>query len=268
MKNVARLAESWVNETTNIKITDKDDFPGSTLHGHDFYEIDVIYRGESDSTVNGRGRRVKSGDVFLLTPSDFHEYTSADEMGVYNIQFTEDSISSELQRAMIENKEKIITPSGETFRNIVGIISAMLNLQDSHSGDGVLSRLLECVLIILLSENGERPREQGDYPRDMQKAVVYIHAHFRENPTLSAVARTLPLNERYFCARFKEYTGKSYKDYLRSLKLRYARRLVMATSLSMIEISASSGYSSQTHFNKEFKEYYGITPMKMRQNAK
>ena len=168
----------------------------------------------------------------------------------------------------MENKEKIIKPKPETFKNILNIISVMLSVQESRSNDGVLSRLLECVLIILLSENGQHPKNQDDYPRDMQKAVVYIHAHFRENPTLTAVAKTLPLNERYFCARFKEYTGKSYKDYLRALKLRYARRLVMATDLSMIEISESSGYSSQTHFNKEFKEYYGVTPMKMRKNAK
>ena len=103
---------------------------------------------------------------------------------------------------------------------------------------------------------------------DIQKALIYIHAHFKENPSLKKVAALLSLNEKYFCSKFKEYTGTSYKNYLRIKKLGYARRLIFATDLSGAEIAQRSGYSTQSHFNREFKELYGTSPLHMRRGTK
>ena len=58
----------------------------------------------------------------------------------------------------------------------------------------------------------------------------------------------------------------TYKDYLRVKKMRYARRLLLATELPMLEVAVQSGYETQNHFNREFKAYYGISPMEYRRN--
>ena len=78
----------------------------------------------------------------------------------------------------------------------------------------------------------------------------------------------LSLNERYFCTKFKEYTGKSYKEYLREHKLSYAKRLLRSSTHSVTEIAFECGYTTTSHFNREFKAFYGETPLSMRKGAK
>ena len=51
---------------------------------------------------------------------------------------------------------------------------------------------------------------------------------------------------------------------LKELKLRYARRLLLVTEMSATEISEAAGYATQSHFNREFKDYFGTSPLKMR----
>ena len=48
--------------------------------------------------------------------------------------------------------------------------------------------------------------------------------------------------------------------YLQSHKLRYAKKLLQNTDLSMMEIASKIGYSNLSHFANNFKKYYGITP--------
>ena len=86
--------------------------------------------------------------------------------------------------------------------------------------------------------------------RLMQKAITYINEHFKENPPLAEIAAVAAVSDRYFCSKFREYTGKTYKEYLKELKLRYARRLLLVTEMSVTEISAASGYATQSHFNR------------------
>ena len=102
-------------------------------------------------------------------------------------------------------------------------------------------------------------------PQVMQKAISYIHSHFKENPKMSDVAKMLYLNEHYFSYLFKENVGECYKDYLRKLKLDYARKLVLHTSLSLTQIAYECGYSSQSNFNRDFKKVFEVSPKCMRQ---
>jgi two-component system response regulator YesN len=101
----------------------------------------------------------------------------------------------------------------------------------------------------------------------MQKALFYIHEHFKDNPPLSEVAALFPLDPRYFCRRFKEYTGMTYKEYLTGLKLRFARRLVLSSDMPIVRIAESAGFGTQSHFNKEFRREYGTSPLRMRRGG-
>ena len=133
-----------------------------------------------------------------------------------------------------------------------------------NSSAEILWRLLEAALLML---DKDKTEETAPPTADMPRALTYIHEHFKENPSLSEIAAIIPLNERYFCTRFREYTGVTYKEYLKKLKLRYARRLLLVTELSVTEISEASGYFTQSHFNREFKSYYGVTPIAMRKSS-
>ena len=94
--------------------------------------------------------------------------------------------------------------------------------------------------------------------------IVPESAYPRVNELMKTGQISMAPIVREFEAKFREYTGKTYKEYLKELKLRYARRLLLVTEMSVTEISAASGYATQSHFNREFKNYYGLSPLGMR----
>ena len=268
MPHNTRLVTSKFINGANILVEKKLGFTHCSLHGHDFYEIDIIIGGSATTTLNNKPKIAKTGTIFFLSPEDFHNYSSDDKLDIYNIQFTEDVVSSAILERIADSKNRIYTPDEKCFQAITILTMTMENIHtDDPANIEILSKLLECILL-LLCRNLTSEKNPNPANSDMQKAVIYLHAHFRENPSLGDVAGVLHLNEKYFCRKFREYTGQKYKDYLKAMKLRYARRLILVTSRTISEISSESGYGSQSHFNREFKEYYGMAPLELRRQAR
>ena len=263
-----RLAKMEVDRGFGISVKRSLDFGECTLHGHDFYELDIIIRGSQSTILNGKPRAAFGGCVFFLSPEDFHEYLGDGRVDILNLQFLGDLVSSDILRRMVDRKSRVYTPNECDITVLSGLFSALEEmLTRGESAIPISIRLVESMLLILLG----KAKNDADIPvapvSDIQRALVYIHEHFKENPSLAEVAEILPLDPRYFCTKFKEYTGKSYKEYLRERKLRYARRLILATSLPLIAIASESGYATQSHFNREFRAYYGVSPTELRKNS-
>ena len=261
---LARLAASEFDDRANISVGEADLVRGSTLHGHDFYELEIIKSGECDVRLNGHDGIARAGTIFFMTPADFHEYRAGSNLSLYKIQFATDAISSSVLERLVRINRRTYTPTEQKFIEISRLAALAHELYAEGSDGEVLSKMVECIILLLLGNEVGTASKQNTESRDIQKAITYIHAHFKENPPLSEVAATLPLNANYFCRCFRAYTKKTYKEYLKELKLRYARRLILATSLSILEIAERSGYGTQSHFNREFKEYYGVSPLKLR----
>ncbi len=262
MTKITRLAESEIDINTSVSVSYRSDLSGTTLHGHDFYELEIIVGGVINTTFNGQTATVSRGDVFLMTPQDLHEYHDGRSAEIYKLQFNGDAIPDELRMKIIDMKSRHLRPSDEVISEAVSLLEAMQGEAVRRSA-GISAKLLECVLL-LVTEGVTEDEPKRDSERDMQKALFYIHEHFKDSPSLSEVASTLPLDARYFCRRFKEYTGKTYKEYLTGLKLRYARRLVLSSDMPIVMIAESAGFTTQSHFNKAFKKEYGTAPLKMR----
>ncbi len=69
-----------------------------------------------------------------------------------------------------------------------------------------------------------------------------------------------------FTREFRQLYGKSPKQWLIEARLDYARHLVLETSLTVTEIAFAIGYENVSHFIKTFRDSFGETPKKVRQN--
>ena len=267
----ARIAEREFTKENSISIRRTDNLFGASLHGHDFYELEIITGGSCKAILNGKVTVAARGAIFFLSPADFHEYTECKDVSLYKVQFTSDAVSSDILDTIVLSAKNLYTPREDHFERVRALASIMESSADGEISSDIYPRLLECILLIIAGEKNasENSKSRFEGPDiNIQRALMYIHAHFRENPSLSEIARTVHLNSHYLCSKFHAYTGKPYKQYLREIKLRYARRLIMATDMSIISIAENSGYTAQSHFNREFKEYYGISPLALRKTKK
>ena len=92
------------------------------------------------------------------------------------------------------------------------------------------------------------------------QAKAYIAEHYMESPTLEEVAGELHMNPSYFSTLFRQFSGVTFRDYLRMEKVAQAQRLIREGGCKLYEIAERVGYQSTSHFNRAFKEVTGVTP--------
>lgn len=74
-------------------------------------------------------------------------------------------------------------------------------------------------------------------------------------------AHNLHLTERQLQRRFKQHVGISLKKYQRILSFEQVLRELQETEYgSLTDLAYRRGYYDQAHFNRDFKEFSGITP--------
>ena len=99
----------------------------------------------------------------------------------------------------------------------------------------------------------------GEDYRRVEQMLVYLEAHFREQPSLGEVARAAYLSE-YHCQRlFKRWAGISPKRFLQFLTVEYAKGL-LEQSRSLLDVTYEAGLSGPGRLHDLFVTVEAVTP--------
>lgn len=101
-------------------------------------------------------------------------------------------------------------------------------------------------------------KQAGGNP--VSAALTYIREHYSEPITVNDMAERVNLSPSSFSHLFREVTGRSPYQFLKEIRLDRARELLLEGRLSVTDVSRSVGYSSASHFIKEFRSRFGTTP--------
>ena len=270
MENLSHCRRILVEEIKNSReklLIRKKKLHDYDLHWHDCFEIELILDGEASQVLNGEEYPLHPGDIYMLNPTDFHSVKS-ENATVYNLMFGDGILDKDfLQQIMDINTPLLFHLDEKEFSNAKILIGQMLEEfeKDENYSDTYIKNILECLFILILRKTKFRFDMTGaEYDHNLQKALLYIHSHFRENPTMASVAEYAGFNYNYFSGLFKIITGKAYKEYLTALRLDYAKKLVISSNIPITEVCYASGFNSLTNFLRVFKLQYGISPGEMR----
>jgi AraC-like DNA-binding protein len=97
--------------------------------------------------------------------------------------------------------------------------------------------------------------------RGLHPAVAQDLARFRTAPDVGAAIAATGYSHRGFTALFRRDVGLTPKRYCRVLRFqRVLDRVAADPTASWVRLALDAGYSDQPHFNREFREFAGITP--------
>jgi two-component system response regulator YesN len=100
----------------------------------------------------------------------------------------------------------------------------------------------------------------------VRPAIDYIEANYRDQISLEEVAKAAHLSASRLAHLFKEQIGMTIIDYLTDVRIKHAKRLLLATNKNCTEICFESGYNNQSYFIRIFKAAVGLTPLQFRQS--
>jgi two-component system response regulator YesN len=99
----------------------------------------------------------------------------------------------------------------------------------------------------------------------VEQAIGYVKDEYaRRDLTLSDVAASVGLSDKYLNLLFKEVTGLTINHWIIRLRMEEAGRLLKDPAIKIYEICDRIGYADQDHFRESFKKQYGLTPTEYR----
>ena len=254
MKKVRMVTKSFSN-AKNLIYEKKTLTNNVSLHFHNFYELELIIEGSGFTCLNAKRFNYKKGSIIFLTPKDFHNYEIQESTTFINVQFTFDVISKPL---LFNNSFAYL--EGDLYDKTVKTLELLGDMNTNLKTENACAGKLLQAVFSLVTPCFKSQETDVIIPADIKMVMAYVNAHFKENPSLEKVASLVFFNKRYFCNLFKKFTGKTYIQYLREVKLNYALNLLKRTNLSITAVALESGYTTISHFNREFYAYYQKTP--------
>lgn len=100
--------------------------------------------------------------------------------------------------------------------------------------------------------------------RTINDMVNWVENNIEEEPTLERMANHVGYSEFYCSAKFHEYVGVSFKEYVLRRKLSLAAEMLLTTDARIIEIAVLYGFSSHEAFSRAFKKTFGYSPNQIR----
>lgn len=95
-------------------------------------------------------------------------------------------------------------------------------------------------------------------------SCVRIYESLPYPPPTEILAAECHLSVSRFTHLFREVTGKSVLSFTQSMRIDRARELLLATDLSVREISEAVGFADQNYFSRLFKKITGKAPRDVR----
>lgn len=98
-----------------------------------------------------------------------------------------------------------------------------------------------------------------------QRALLYISQKYKEDISMEQTAEYVNLSPHYFSKLFRQHEGETFIDYVTSLRINEAKRLISEDQLNLKEICYEVGYKDPNYFSRVFKKAAGMTPSEFRQ---
>lgn len=126
---------------------------------------------------------------------------------------------------------------------------------------------IAALLLKTLNQIAAREADSAHKRTPDQQRLAHMEAYIRDSQGMVAVhdlAKVFSMDERTLRNLFHSCTGLSPKQVITKIRMEYAGSLLSSTDLSLEKVAQQTGYSSQYHFSRAFKAFYGVAPMHYR----
>ena len=251
---------------------------GFTDHWHTAMEI--IFTLENTYTIEAHQQKyvMEPGDIAIIPSGTVHSISSP-EKGCRFVFMFEPNLFSQLPgfNYVLSLIPQPVLINYDTNPQLYRAETALLwELVEHYWGNGLTKDLnIFSTMIRFFSTFGEHTAnvipptinnssKAGSLVSRLSMVLDYLDTHYSENITLEEAANIACFSKFYFTRLFKQYTNKTFYDYLRTKRIKAAEQMLIVPNLPITEISLKAGFSSLSSFNRTFKRLKGCSPSEYR----
>lgn len=245
-------------------------------HWHNSLELIYISEGHMDVGVNDRIYSLHAGDLLIVNSANLH-YTQVYDLTTvnYTLQIPYSLLKTHIPdydflHFQGPNQDGLLTGTAH-HQLLCEYLVALQNLvQEQEYGYSVkYNSILFDIIHILITNysivrnSAEKRRDEWLHERNAQ-IINYVNAHYAQPITLEDGASLLSLNTEYFCRYFKKNFGKTFIEYVNSVRLSHVHDDLLNTTLPVSTLMERHGFVNYRTFIKMFRAAYGCSPAELR----
>jgi YesN/AraC family two-component response regulator len=268
------------NKTFSVSYRKHQSHNMSTNHLHSTYELFYLLSGERRFFIKDRTIVINEGDLVLIKPNILHK-TNNSTMATHEriiLNFSECFLTTSISmlrdnlNVLFEDEYIIIhfSPTDrihieETLLCLIKEVTKKNAAFEIYSSTLLLQLLIYCSRFI--QENNKKSLDYINPIHERISDVVrYINKNYYKDLNLQFLSEKFYISSYYLSRVFKEVTGFTFIEYLNSVRIKEAVKLLQESKLKVNIIVEKVGFGSVTHFGRVFKEITGHAPLFYRKN--
>ena len=194
--------------------------------------------------------------LFSLISGQILEESSAD-ISVLKVQLTE--CMNAIAQQVYQNHCFFEADAEKLSDVIFKVVGSGNREQLKQETDSFIQFFKECTQHI-------KEKESLEFVNKVQQIIEEQYAD--QDMSVAFIADLLNTNVKVLSAAYKQKTGKGLLDVINSKRIQVAKKMLLETNKSILEISTEAWYDNVNTFIRVFKRYCGITPGKFREMNK
>jgi len=129
--------------------------------------------------------------------------------------------------------------------------------------EALLKYLKEAMTAIFNPQIKEDKNAAYYYNPEVDHAISFIQQNYTRKISLDAISREVNLSAGYLCRAFKAQVGTTITNYINTMRLEHAKKLLQKHECSVKEVALKVGFDDPLYFSRLFKKYYQIPPSEL-----
>lgn len=233
-------------------------------HSHKHASFSFVLAG---SYVENYGRQAptrQASTVVFHPPHESHAVDFQDGARILSVEIDFNRL------AYIRERSIVLDASASCRTEEVAWLGHRIH-QEFRRPDAVSALAIEGLIFEILAE-AARSRNSAatekKSPRWLEQARDFLHANFAEPVALETIAEIAAVHPVHLARVFRQQYDCTIGEYVRRLRVEFARRRISNSNDSLNEIALAAGFTDQSHFARTFKTHTGVTPGEYRKNSR